>query len=212
MELFYSEKLLQEMEFVALDLETTGLTPGKDEIVEIAGVRFNQNKVLGEFNELIKPLNPISAEASNINGILNSDLVNARSISEVFPEFLNFIQSSVLVIHNAKFDLSFLIHQGNIQKLNIPLLPVFCTLQMTRKLFPAFKKYNLVALRERFQIEKKWYRTDKGESFHEALDDCYATMQVMKRCLNLGKNWIKTFPEVVHHEKGLKYTNDYNDL
>lgn len=211
MQNFLVEAALHQQEFVALDLETTGLLPEKHEIVEIAAVRFTREKVISEFNELIKPIREIPEEATKINGITNADLESARSILEVLPIFLDYIENSILVIQNSIFDLSFLMHASKMQRLDFPNLPVFCTLQMTRKLFPAFKKYNLVALRGRFQIEKKWYRTQKGEEFHEALDDTHATAEVLKNCLNLNNHWNKTFKEVVIHEKNLKFSKDYDN-
>jgi DNA polymerase III epsilon subunit family exonuclease len=201
---------LKNLEFVSLDLETSGLNPEKDEIIEIGAIRFTKEKKISEFQQLVKSIRKIPRSVTKINGIKDKDLESEKNIIEVLPNFLSFIESSILVMQNSIFDLNFLIFASKMQRLEFPNLPVFCTVQMTRKLFPEFKKYGLVTLREKFQIPANRIRTKTKNSFHEALDDAYATMEVIKSCLNLSNGWEKTFPEVAFHSKNYLFSKDYD--
>ena len=101
--------------FIAFDFETTGLHPMSAEIIEIGAVKFDaKGKVLGTFEQLIKPAGGIQPEAEAVNGISAAMVANCPSLDEVLPRFLQFIgppQQNVLVAHNAaKFDIGFQLH------------------------------------------------------------------------------------------------------
>jgi DNA polymerase-3 subunit epsilon len=93
---------------VAFDLETTGLDPKRERIVEIGAVKFDRRGPIGRFSVLIDPGIPMPAEASRINGITDAMLAGKPSLDEVLPDFLRFIGDAFLVAHNAPFDCSFL--------------------------------------------------------------------------------------------------------
>ncbi len=93
--------------FVAFDLETTGLDPKKERIVEIGAVKFDRRGPIGRFSVLINPGIPMPAEASKINGITDAMLAGKPSLDEVLPDFIRFIAGAALVAHNAPFDCSF---------------------------------------------------------------------------------------------------------
>ncbi|MDR2900702.1 MAG: 3'-5' exonuclease [Treponema sp.] len=93
--------------FVVFDLETTGLDPKKDKIVEIGAVKFNQCGIIARFSVLINPGIPMPAAASQVNHITDDMLKGKPLLHEVLPDFLRFIQDSVLIAHNASFDSSF---------------------------------------------------------------------------------------------------------
>ncbi len=204
------ETPLSQLEFTSLDLETTGLSPGVAEIVEIAAIRFHKNGSISNFNELVKPSKGLNPEATKVNGITEEMLINARPIDEVLADFIRFIDSSVLVIQNANFDLSFLIYESKIRRISFPTLPVFCTVQMSRKYFPDLKKYNLVSLRETFGIGKMMTRNENTSKIHEALDDSYAAMEVFKKLLDSMNGWDKKFRDIAHHEKNQVSTVDFD--
>lgn len=210
MDLSLFDSPLSYLEFTSLDLETTGLAPGTAEIVEIAAIRFSREGEKRKFNELVKPVKGLNPEATKVNGITEEMLENARPVESVLNDFLKFIDSSILVIQNANFDLSFLIYETKMRGIKFDTLPVFCTVQMTRKYFPNFKKYNLVSLRERFEIGKMMTRNDNASKIHEALDDSYAAMQVFCKMLDQINGWNKKFTEIVHHEKNQISTNDFD--
>ena len=93
--------------FVVFDLETTGLEPKKERIVEIGAVKFDNRGPIGRFSVLIDPGMPMPAEASKINGITDEMLKGKPLLDDVLPDFLRFIEGTVLIAHNAPFDCSF---------------------------------------------------------------------------------------------------------
>ena len=200
--------LLQNMEFTALDIETSGLNPNENEILEIAAIRFDRDKILNTYNFLVKPLKPLQQNAQIVNGITPKMLENARSLNDILPEFFKFISDSALVIQNSEFDLSFILPEAKKRGIHIPTLPVFCTLNLSRKLFPELKKFNLVALRDFFKIEKMNTENSR-HSFHEALDDSFAAMKVFINCVDKMNHWSETVDKSVYHAKGYKTTTDY---
>ncbi len=203
-----NQKLLQNIEFTALDIETSGLDPNESEILEIAAIRFDRDTILNTYNFLVKPLKPLQINAQIVNGITPKMLENARSLNEILPEFLKFIAGSALVIQNSEFDLSFILLESKKRGITIPTLPVFCTLNLTRKIFPELKKFNLVALRDFFKIEKM-NTSSARHSFHEALDDSFAAMKVFIYCVDKMGYWSETAEKANFHAKGYKMIEDY---
>jgi DNA polymerase III epsilon subunit-like protein len=86
--------------FIAFDLETTGLDPARNKIIEVAGVKFTIElkngilvpKTIGTFSSLVKPTMHIPAEATQVNGICDADVDDAPSITDVLPEFTKFLR------------------------------------------------------------------------------------------------------------------------
>jgi DNA polymerase-3 subunit epsilon len=99
---------LSDVTFVVVDLETTGGSPAGSQITEIGAVKVRGGQVLGEFQTLVRPTTPIPAFISVLTGITNSMVADAPRIATVLPQFLQFASGSVLVAHNAGFDISFL--------------------------------------------------------------------------------------------------------
>lgn len=94
--------------FTAFDLETTGLYPEKDAIVEIGAIKFDKRGPVGRYSVLVDPGFPMPKEAGRINGISDAMLKGKPGLDEVLPDFLNFIQDTILIAHNASFDVSFI--------------------------------------------------------------------------------------------------------
>jgi len=99
-----------ENPLIVLDVETTGFKPEEGhEIVEIAAERFIEDNVLGVFHALIRPTKPLDLEAINVHGITNELLaLEGKEAREIFPAFLDFVGSDVLVGHYIAFDLAFI--------------------------------------------------------------------------------------------------------
>src|ERR1700710_696502 len=94
--------------FVVVDLETTGGSAAADGITEIGAVKVCAGEVLGEFQTLVHPGQPITPFVSVLTGITDSMVSTAPGMAAVLPAFLEFARSSVLVAHNAPFDIGFL--------------------------------------------------------------------------------------------------------
>ena len=174
---------------VAFDLETTGLDPEKDEIIEIAGVKFSFEKVDGkikaktlkEFGSLIKPTRFIPEDSTAVHHITNQMVENAPTAKEVIPKFLRFCGlSSALVAHNASFDAAFLAKA--IRKNGImPQNPIIDSLKVTRKLMPESVSHKLSDLAKRLNTQIS-IEVDKSQ-LHRGLYDCQVLKEVFSVCL-----------------------------
>ena len=109
---------LRETTFVVVDLETTGGSAHSCEITEIGAVKVRGGEVLGEFQTLVRPSSPIPAFIAVLTGITDSMVAGAPRLEEALPSFLEFARGSVLVAHNAPFDLGFL--KAGCTRLEIP--------------------------------------------------------------------------------------------
>ena len=94
--------------FVVFDIETTGFSNTNDKITEIGAVKIENFKVVDKFSELINPQKDISYKIQELTGITNDMVKDKPTIDEVLPKFIEFIGDSVLVAHNAEFDMSFI--------------------------------------------------------------------------------------------------------
>src|SRR5213082_4235615 len=95
--------------FVALDLETTGLTPRLDRIIEVGAVRFQGDEVLASFQSLARPEVGIPRAVQELTGILDADVAAAPRPEEVLAQLIDFVGTSGVVAHSGTFDLSFLV-------------------------------------------------------------------------------------------------------
>lgn len=94
--------------FVVFDLETTGLSPQNDRIIEIAAVRVENGRITDRFQRLVDPGVHITESASKVNHITDDMVHGYAKINQILPHFLKFVGRDVLVAHNASFDASFL--------------------------------------------------------------------------------------------------------
>lgn len=99
---------LHQVEFVVVDLETTGGSPNADRITEIGAVRVRGGEVLGELGTLVNPGVAIPPQITVLTGITNAMVVDAPRVEDVLATFLEFARGAVLVAHNARFDVGFL--------------------------------------------------------------------------------------------------------
>ncbi|MGP1575910.1 MAG: 3'-5' exonuclease [Treponema sp.] len=94
--------------FTAIDTETTGLDPVTGRIVEIGAIKFDKYGIIARYNVLINPEMAMPADASTVNGITDDMLKTKPVISEIFPDFFTFIDKTILVAHNAPFDVNYI--------------------------------------------------------------------------------------------------------
>jgi DNA polymerase III subunit epsilon len=127
---------LLDVEFVVLDLETTGGSPANDRITEVGAVKIRGGEVLGTFHSLVNPEVPIPPLISALTGITDGMVAAAEPIEVVLPCLLEFLGRAVLVAHNASFDRRFV--QANLERHGYQRLAnrVVCTARLARKLLP----------------------------------------------------------------------------
>lgn len=139
-------------DYVVLDLETTGLNPQWDAIIETAAVRVKDGKVVDQFQSLVNPACEIDDFIVKLTGITNEMLSAAPLAQSVLPEFVDFIGSSVVVAHNANFDINFL-YNACIEYSKKPFTNDFIdTMRLSRRLFKEYRHHRLCDLIERFGI------------------------------------------------------------
>ena len=164
-------------DYVVFDLETTGISPKTDEVIEISAVKVKQGKVTDEFSTLVNPKCRIPYGASRVNGITDDMVAEAPFFEQVLEEFLEFIKGFVLVGHNiARFDMNFLYR--DVEKYFERSLPndYIDTLQMARRELPNLEHHRLTDLAEYYGIS--------AEGAHRALNDCRMNQQVFEKMGN----------------------------
>lgn len=187
---------------VVLDLETTGLSPLVDKIIEISAVKITPSDTsdfnLEAFDELVNPEIEIPQYTIDIHGIKDEDVADKEKIDKVLPKFLDFAGPLPLVAHNAKFDTGFLIfdmHQQDIMDLKNK---VYCTIKISRHAFPNMKNHKLGNLCEELEIPL--------ENHHRALDDAIADLMILAKCLKGKKS------ERIMNESYLFKLSDFKKL
>lgn len=164
------------------DVETTGLDPRKGHrIIEIAGMRIEGGVIRQEtaFCSYVNPERDIPWEVKQINHIDPSVLVSAPTIMTVLPQFLEFAKGSLLIAHNASFDMSFLQVEKEFCWGYVDLPECLCTMRLSQALFPGAFRHSLDAVCERCGIVLPKDR-------HRALPDVLATANALQKMLTTG--------------------------
>ena len=100
--------LINLSDYIVLDLETTGLDPKYDSIIEAAAAQIHNGEIVKTFQSLINPGFEISGFITELTGISNDMLTTAPELEQVFPKFLDFVGDSIVVGHNVNFDVNFI--------------------------------------------------------------------------------------------------------
>ncbi|GAB4499642.1 MAG: helicase C-terminal domain-containing protein [Anaerolineales bacterium] len=150
---------------VALDIETTGLDPSRDAIIEIGAVRFRDHTVDAEWTTLINPGRPIPPFISQLTGIKNEMVARAPMLQDVYNDLLRFVGNAPVVGHNVRFDMGFLTRRGGLLT-----NPQVDTYELAAILMPGAQRYNLGALASALNIDLP--------ATHRALDDTRVTHQL----------------------------------
>ncbi|MCC6612734.1 MAG: DEAD/DEAH box helicase [Anaerolineae bacterium] len=149
-------------DLIAIDLETTGLDPSQDAIIEIGAVRLREGKVVDEYGTLIDPQTTISDFITGITGITNDDVAGQPFITQALPHLTAFVGDAPLIAHNISMDVSFLVRLGVLQN-NLRI----DTLELSTALLPRAPRHALGSLATLLDINL--------EHAHRALDDARAT-------------------------------------
>lgn len=185
--------------YIVIDIETTGLSSSKNELIEIAALKVENNNIIDTFEVLIKPNLPISSFISNLTGITNEMLENALSSADALTKFITFISNNILVGHNIHFDINFL-YDKCMSDINHLLTNDFIdTLRIARKISFDSVNYKLSTICNCLGI--------KNETAHRALSDCKATHE----CFQTFKN-IPIKPSDISNYLSLLKENDTQHL
>lgn len=165
-------KRKKETKFVAIDVETTGLSPLYNELIEISAIKYEGAKKLDTFSTLIKPKKEVSSTITNLTGITNKMLEDAPTIEKVMPELIEFIGDNPIVAHNANFDYSFLQNNSNKSFTNNKVID---TVAISRKMLPNLPNHKLNTVARYIGIQE--------EGYHRAEFDCECCAKIYMKYL-----------------------------
>jgi len=179
----FESREFAETDFVVFDLETTGAKSPPCRVTEIGAYRVKNGRITEEFQTLVNPETLIPTFISQLTGITNQMVRNAPKFREVAADFLDFIGDSVLVAHNAQFDMRFLNHEiGRIYTDYRVGNPHLCTVRLSRRLLPHVENHRLKTLADYFSVGLVHH--------HRAAPDAHATAHIfvnlLERLHNLG--------------------------
>ncbi|WP_374721848.1 PolC-type DNA polymerase III [Peribacillus tepidiphilus] len=186
-----AHRLLEEDTYVVFDVETTGLSAVYDTIIELAAVKVKNGEIIDRFESFANPHHPLSATTIELTGITDDMVRDAPEVEEVLRKFKEWVGDSILVAHNASFDMGFL--NVGYRKIGFEKAdnPVIDTLELGRFLYPELKNHRLNTLAKRFDIELTQH--------HRAIYDAEAT----------GYLLIKMLKDA--NEKGILYHDQFNE-
>ena len=177
-------------EYVAFDLETTGLSSRQDEIIEIGAVRMKNGQEIDRFQTFVDPGRKLDGRITELTGITDAMLEGAPKIQEVFPQFLEFVGNRILVAHNASFDTGFV--RAQCVKMGIPYTFTSAdTLVLAQNLMPQLGKHKLDIVANALSLPEF--------NHHRAADDAVICGLIMDRFLQMLR------------EKGVESYSQIND-
>lgn len=186
--------------FVVFDVETTGFSAIDDRIIEMGAVKIQDGKVIDNFSEFTDPGFHIPYRITELTTIDDATVAGCPSFDELLEKFMDFCKDSVLVAHNAEFDISFIkssMHRKGV-KFDFEYID---TLELSRYLLPDLKKHKLDTLTSLFNITL--------ENHHRAIDDATATGFVFLKLLDLLKEQGCNDLEAISKIKSQNYYNVY---
>ncbi|MDR2514257.1 MAG: PolC-type DNA polymerase III [Christensenellaceae bacterium] len=178
--------------YVVLDVETTGLSPLNDRIIELAAVKIENGAILEEFSSFVDPQMRISAAATKVNGIRDDMVEGAPKIGEVMPRLAAFCEGFCVCAHNAPFDLAFLRAAARQAGVSLPA-QTLDTLPLARAVVPEIKRHRLDAVCKKLGVPLSQH--------HRALFDTRATAFMLMKLLERAET-----------ERGAKTLRDLNRL
>ena len=193
-------RLLTELTYTVFDMETTGLNPSEgDEILSIAAIRIVNCRLLREerFEQLVDPLRNIPWESVQIHGIHPELLIGQPTIDKVLPRFQQFIENTILVAHNAAFDMRFL--QMKEEQTAVKVInPVLDTLLLSAVVHPSHSNHDLEAIAQRLGV--------RILGRHTAVGDALVTGELFLKLLSLlAANGIYTLKDALEASKKTYY-------
>ena len=181
-------QILEDATYCVLDLETTGISITTEKITEVGIMKVKNGEVIDEFEIFVNPEKPIPQRVVEVTNITDEMVKDAETIDKVFPKILEFVGDSIIVAHNASFDVGFLKHNAKLlgYEFNNTYID---TLPLAKDLFPDLKKYKLGKIADSLGIEV--------DVAHRALADVDTTVKVFNVMLKkLKDKGINTVDEI----------------
>ena len=174
--------------YVVFDLETTGFSPINHKIIEIGAVKVEQGTITERFSSFVNPEVPIPFKIEELTGIRDDMVLNAPKIEEILPQFLSFCEGSVMVAHNAGFDMSFISKNSERQGLDCAFT-IVDTVALARVLLPQLNRFKLDTVAKALKISL--------ENHHRAVDDAACTAEIFVKFIGmLNERGIETLDQV----------------
>ncbi|MFA7550224.1 MAG: PolC-type DNA polymerase III, partial [Sedimentibacter sp.] len=170
------ENIDLDSDFVVFDLETTGLNPKNDHIIEIGAVKISNRKVIDSFSTFVHTDRKLPEKIIELTSITDDMLVGQPDIGDALPAFLDFAKGSVLVAHNAKFDVGFIREKAKVLSIENYNPSTLDTLELSKALIKDVKNHRLNTLTKKLGISLL--------NHHRAVDDANATGQLFIILLN----------------------------
>ena len=162
--------------FVVFDLETTGFSPSKNQIIEIGAVKVVNGSITERFSTFVNPKVPIPFEIEQLTSINDDMVLDAPVIDEILPKFMEFCQDAVMVAHNADFDMSFIKHNCSTQGLECEKT-VLDTVALSRVLLPSLNRFKLDTVAKALNISLAHH--------HRAVDDAACTAEIFVKLVEM---------------------------
>ena len=167
-------KLPLDTEFVAFDIETTGLNAQNDRMTEIGAIRFSGGNIIDTFNTFVDPERHIPADITQLTGIRDSDVAGAPSEEEAMKQFIEYIGDRPIIAHNAHFDVGFMTAAA--LRHGLKFSPVFLdTLALSQALLPELKRFKLDIVSNHLKLPQF--------NHHRATDDAMVVARIMGKFL-----------------------------
>ena len=172
------DQLLDDVTYSVLDIETTGLSKITEKITEFGIIKVKNGEKIAEFECFVNPEKEIPEKVVEVTHITNDMVKDAETIDKVLPKVLEFVKDTVIVAHNATFDIGFIKHNADV--LGLEFNPTYIdSLPLAKELFPNFKKYKLGIIAENLNI--------KVDVAHRALADVDTLVKVLDVMLKMLK-------------------------
>ena len=193
---------LKDATYTVFDIETTSLSVHTGKIIEISAVKIKDHQIVESFNAFVNPQETLSDFTKRLTGIKQSDVSSAETIEQVLPKFKAFFKGTIMVAHNARFDMGHIYE--NLQKLGLyeGEYPTIDTLQIARQMYPELKRFNLKAVAKYFKVELQRH--------HRAEYDTRATADIfMHMMTDINRLGLKTFEDLMNITKLRPDINPY---
>lgn len=203
-EKFSPKRGLKDSSYVVLDLETTGAKAPPCRITEIGAFKVVNGEISDEYHSLVNPQSPIPEFITQLTGISDQMVKDAPKFSDIAMDFLDFIDDSVVVAHNAQFDLRFVNHEIGLMEPEHRLgNPHLCTVQISRRLVEGVENHRLNTLARHFSVPLL--------NHHRAKDDAFATAKIFVNLLDmLLENGVEDVETAFRLRAANKTTNTAN--